>query len=83
MKAIVPRGSSLEIKFSLSKPLKSNMYNILHPCLNSTFPLVKTLKGKEIVKRKMSCKNTLEINKREKNRDKKKSLGLPPKQRFF
>jgi len=32
---------------------------------------------------KRSCKNTLKGNKRKKNRDEKKNLGLPLKERFF
>jgi len=45
--------------------------------------LNENIESKKRLKRKRSCKSTLNINKREKNRDDKKKLGLPPKQQFF
>jgi len=83
MKAIVPRGSSLEIKYSLFKLLKSNMYSIPPPCLDLTLLLIKHVKACNDQKGEKSWKNTLKRNERKKNRDKKKNLGLPPKQLFF
>jgi len=46
-------------------------------------PKFKHIKACKDQKEKRSCKNTPKINKERKIKEKKKNLGLPPKQHFF